>query len=78
MSTKYENGHDDDVAQSEYEVLEAFHSALEKVQEDLKKRWALTAPNESELREELYHELLGSLSFERKLKAMLGNGLIKR
>lgn len=57
---------------------EVLKSALEKVQEDLKKRWALTAPNESELREELYHELLGSLSFERKLKAMLGNGLIKR
>lgn len=57
---------------------EVLKSALEKVQEDLKKRWALTAPNESNLREELYHELLGSLSFERKLKAMLGNGLIKR
>jgi len=57
---------------------EVLKSALERVQEDLKKRWALTAPNESELREELYHELLGSLSFERKLKAMLGNGLIKR
>ena len=57
---------------------EVLKSALEKVQEDLKKRWALTAPNESDLREELYHELLGSLSFERKLKAMLGNGLIKR
>jgi len=57
---------------------EVLKSALDKVQEDLKKRWALTAPNESELREELYHELLGSLSFERKLKAMLGNGLIKR
>lgn len=57
---------------------EVLKSALEKVQEDLKKRWALTSPNESDLREELYHELLGSLSFERKLKAMLGNGLIKR
>ncbi len=57
---------------------EVLKSALERVQDDLKKRWALTAPNESELREELYHELLGSLSFERKLKAMLGNGLIKR
>ncbi len=57
---------------------EVLKSALEKVQEDLKKRWALTAPNETQLREELYHELLGSLSFERKLKAMLGNGLIKR
>ena len=57
---------------------EVLKLALQRVQEDLKKRWALTAPNESELREELYHELLGSLSFERKLKAMLGNGLIKR
>lgn len=57
---------------------EVLKSALDKVQEDLKKRWALTSPNESKLREELYHELLGSLSFERKLKAMLGNGLIKR
>ena len=35
MSTKYENGHDDDVAQSEFEVLEAFHSALEKVQGEI-------------------------------------------
>ena len=57
---------------------EVLQLALTKVQEDLKKRWASTSPNEGKLREELYNELLGSLSFERKLKAMLGNGVIKR
>ena len=57
---------------------EVLQLALTKVQEDLKKRLASTSSNEGKLREELYHELLGSLSFERKLKAMLGNGLIKR
>tara|TARA_R100001510_G_C7644174_1_gene201640 strand:+ start:801 stop:1019 length:219 start_codon:yes stop_codon:yes gene_type:complete len=57
---------------------EVLKSALTKVQEDLKKRWATSSPNEAKLREELYHELLGSLSFERKLKAMLGNGLKRK
>ena len=57
---------------------EVLQLALTRVQEDLKKRWGSTSPSEGKLREELYNELLGSLSFERKLKAMLGNGLIKR
>jgi len=57
---------------------EVLKSAITKIQEDLKKRWAATSPTEAEFREELYMELLGSLSFERKLKAILNNGLIKR
>tara|TARA_A100000172_G_C2959925_1_gene82115 strand:+ start:238 stop:456 length:219 start_codon:yes stop_codon:yes gene_type:complete len=57
---------------------EVLQLALKKVQEDLKKRWASTSPNEVKLREELYNELLGSLSFERKLKAILGNGLKRK
>ena len=65
-------------ARKSVELYSLIRDVAEKIQEDLKKRWAATSPTEAEFREELYMELLGSLSFERKLKAILNNGLIKR